>query len=173
VDLIHGARAFPIRECLVNESWRGRGLAHILLARTQPDGKVLFGLYLVDTFCLGLKNTFCNAGFSLAVYEHGFRLRMLSHEPMAPCPVPLAHEIIYGAIDYAAGLGFRPHPDFKLSEHILEPREALREKTGVEFGKDGKPFFISGPDDDVGLILRKLRERVGDGNFHFMIGGPV
>ncbi len=173
LDFIHNARAFPVRDCFVNASWQERGLAQVLLSRTQNDGNVVFGVYLVDLLCLGVKNTFCNAGFSPGRYEGDVKARMLSHEPAVACPVPLAHEIIYGAIDYAAGLGFKPHPDFALSRCILEPRDAFPRTAGVQFGKDGKPFFVSGPDDDVEGILSVLRERVGEGNFHFLIGGPI
>ena len=49
------------------------------------------------------------------------------------------------------------------------------EATGqVEFGKDGKPFFISGPHDNVDAILRQLERNAGVGKHDFLaqIGGP-
>jgi hypothetical protein len=172
-DTIRSARAFPIHDCFINPSWRTEGLAKILLSRQQPDGRITFGVYLVDLYCLGVKNTFCNAGFALRRYEEDTKPGVFGSEPYAPCPVPLAHEIIYGGIDYAASLGFGPHHDFELSEHILEPREALRQKTGVEFGHDGMPLYVTGPRDDVDQILETLRKNLGEGNFHFIVGGPI
>ena len=61
---IHLARQYPLYECLINASWKEKGLATVLISRRQPDGDLLFGVYLVDTLCLGVKNTFCNADFS-------------------------------------------------------------------------------------------------------------
>ena len=78
-------------------------------------------------------------------------------------------EIIYGAIDYAAKLGFSPHKDFKLGEYILEERENVEITGKVEFGKDGMPFFVAGPDDDVDRIMATLKNNLGEGNFHFII----
>ena len=54
------ARGYPIHECRINPSWQKKGLATILISRRQPDGNLAFGIFLVDIFCLGLKNTFCN-----------------------------------------------------------------------------------------------------------------
>jgi len=39
----------------------------------------------------------------------------------------------------------------------------------LEFGKDGKPFFIAGHDDNIDFIVRKLERAVGEGNFHFLL----
>jgi hypothetical protein len=63
------ARQCPPYECLINASWKDKGLATILISRRQPDGNLLFGVYLVDILCLGVKNTFCNADFSLSRYS--------------------------------------------------------------------------------------------------------
>ena len=46
------------------------------------------------------------------------------------------------------------------------------EKIEVEFGKDGKPFFISGPYDKVDSVISKLEKAVGKGNFTFLAGMP-
>ena len=153
---------------MINLSWREAGLATILLSRKQPDGNILFGVYLVDIFCLGLKNTYCNANFALPKYEQEVRDSISRNETLTDCPIPLAHHIIYGAIDYASKLGFRPQRDFRLSRYILEKQSRFEESVEVEFGKDGKPFYIVGPDDNAELIIRKLERRVGEGNFHFL-----
>jgi hypothetical protein len=43
----------------------------------------------------------------------------------------------------------------------------------LTFGRDGKPMYISGPDDDGERIIRKLHRGLGDGNYDFvhMISG--
>ncbi len=170
---VRHARSCPVHECLINPSWRDSGLARILLARRQPDGLIAFGVYLVDVLCLGLKSTFCNANFTSARYQQSLRKRCYQDEAPVECPVPLAHAIVYGGIDYAADLGFTPDRDFRLSQYILEPRDALGEVPDVEFGRDGKPCYVSGPYDDVAAILAKLDRRLGEGNYLFLVGGPL
>jgi len=153
---IRDARNYPIYDCWINPSWKEHGLAHIILSRQQPDGNIAFGVYLVDTGCLGVKNAFCNADFTPGKYKSQL-VAKAREESFEPCPIDLAHHIIYGAIDYAAQLGFRPHKDFALSQYILEPRENVEPVEGVEFGQDGKPFYIAGPHDNVRRIMDQLR----------------
>jgi len=162
------ARNFPIYECLINPSWREDGLATILLSRQQPDSNILFGVYLVDIFCLGLKNTFCNADFSLWKYQTHVRTMVNPKEELVQCAIPLAHRIIYGGIEFAGQLGFEPNEDFQLSQYVLEDRNSIEPCDEVEFGKDGQPFYIAGPDDDVEYVMRQLESKAGRENFKFL-----
>ena len=167
------ARGYPIHECLVGPAWRDVGLCHVLLSRVQPDGNLVAGVYLVDILCLGLKNTFAHANLSRSGYESRLRGPLREKQGLAASPVELAHTLIYGSIDFARQFGFQPHRDFKLSSHVLEERGRLPLRGDVEFGRDGKPLFVSGPHDDVRTILRQLEASAGEGNFDFMVGGPV
>src|SRR5207237_9512539 len=73
--MIRHASTFPIYECLISDSWQEEnpGLVQILLARKQPDGDICFGTYLIDKLCLGVKDTFANANFSLSRYQNEVR----------------------------------------------------------------------------------------------------
>jgi len=146
---ILGARKLRIYECLINPSWKEDGLATILLSRRQPDGDLLFGVYLVDVYYLGLKNTFCNVDFSVWRYETELRSKTYKEEDPVECPIPLAHHIIYGGIEFAAQFGFKPNKDFKFSQYVLEDKNSIEPCEAVEFGKDGQPYYIAGPDDNV------------------------
>ncbi len=168
---IHQARNFPIYECLINPDWREKGLVTILISRQQPDGMVLFGVYLVDIYCLGVKNTFCNADFSMLEYNTKVRGGAFGGQDYEKCSLALAHHIIYGSIEYAAQFGFRPNKDFKLSQYVLEEDGSFEPCEDVEFGLNGKPFYITGPDDNVDRIMRQLELTAGKGNFDFVSGG--
>lgn len=165
---IRAARKLPIYECLINPSWKEDGLATILLSRRQPDDNILFATYLVDIFCLGLKDTFCNADFSLWRYEAEVRPRIHPTEKIEECAISVAHHIIYGAIDFAWQYGFRPHKDFELSQCVLEPVDSIEPCEEIEFGKDGQPYYIAGPHDNVEYILRQLESKVPAGKFNFV-----
>ena len=43
----------------------------------------------------------------------------------------------------------------------------------VEFGKDGKPVYAAGPNDNVAKIIKTLEKNVGDGNFEYIDGIPA
>lgn len=166
--LIKRAEQFPIFECLLNQDWQEKGLAHILLSRKQSNTEFIIGVFLVDIFCLGLKNTFCNANVPLEEYEK-LKLSMAEESSLITCDPVLANRIVYGAIEYARKLGFEPQKDFRLSRFTLgEPSDADI-PYNIEFGKDGKPLYIAGPNDNAGRVIERLSKTVGDGNFHYLL----
>jgi hypothetical protein len=57
-----------------------------------------------------------------------------------------AHELIYGAIEYAARYGFQPHPDFtkQLAISFLLPRMLIRVK--IRSSSEGKVSRFILPD---------------------------
>ena len=158
-------RKLPIGECWISPDWKEAGMCTIVVTRQHSSGNLTFGVYLVDTFCLGLKNT--NAIFNKPDYEYEdyFDKIFDAHGGREPIDYVLAHNIIYGAIAYAEDLGFKPDKDWVLSQMILEDDTDDVALIEVEFGKDGKPFFINGPYDNVQKVVNTLKKSVGEGNF--------
>ena len=39
----------------------------------------------------------------------------------------------------------------------------------IELGRQGKPFYVSGPYDNSDKIVASLRETVGEGNFDYLM----
>jgi hypothetical protein len=165
---IFKARKCPVYECLINPNWQDDGLANILLSRKQPDNNIIFGCFLVDTFCLGLKDSFCNVGLSLSEYEDDLKISVFKEGEPIDCSVTLIHQIIFGAIQYAANLGFKPNKNYSLSKFILEDESDYLELLTLEFGKDGKPFYIPDSYDPSNSIIKQLENKLGKGNFDFM-----
>ena len=165
------AREYPILGCWVIEDWEDAGITPVIVARQQEPEKVLFASYLVDLYCLGVKDALAKTDISLRAFQRDLP-ELCNGEP-EPCSVELAHEIIYGAIDYAARYGFQPHPDFKaqLCDQVLDPRDTHPRKNNVKFGKDGKPLYVSGPFDDerrIRSVISTLMRTAGEGNFDYV-----
>jgi hypothetical protein len=167
---VRQARNYPIEGCWVQEDWDEGGLAVIVIARRQPNGNLVFGNYLVDYYCLGVKDTYFNADVPRSQFQND-ALPTMYRATGKPIKISsdLAHEIIYGSIEYAKQFGFRPHRDFDRSQSILDPPDAHPRTGKAKFGKDGKPFFVSGPYDNVDAILRQLARTAGEGNYHYMM----
>jgi len=166
---VYQARSYPIEGCWAQEGWENNGLAVVVVARRQPDGNVVFGNYLVDYFCLGLKDTYYNADIPVGQFHRDYLPKMFrsAGKPIGISPA-LAHEIIYGSIEYAARFGFDPQDDYKLSQHVLDPPDQHARTGTVKFGLEGKPLFVAGPYDDVDAILGKLERTAGEGNYHYI-----
>jgi len=168
---IRNARSYPLLECLISPDWdkESIGLVQVLVARQQPNGEICFGLYLIDTYCLGLKNTLAKVNVSRSVYQTEALPQLFYEQRPQQCSLELAHQMIYASIDYAAQFGFEPQQDFALTQHLLVPRGELEEPYTLHFGKDGKPFYIAGPHDQTGRILQQLEKTAGPGNYHYLM----
>ncbi len=164
------ARSLNIHSCYVNEDWTENGLASVVVNRVHVTGNITIGIYLVDVFCLGLKNTSFRFNMPYDEYEEFFDMIYEPHDSnQIEIDYNLAHSIIYGAINYAAKMGFAPEKDWVYSQMILLPEKSPDvELVYLEFGKDGQPFYISGPNDRVPAILEKLKKAVGEGNYHYV-----
>jgi hypothetical protein len=167
---VRQARNYPIEGCWIMPGWEEGGMAVIVVARRQTNGNIVYGVYLVDYYCLGLKNTFFNADIPAGRFRREILPEVMQgNEPQEISPA-LAHEIIYGAIEFAQQYGFRPQRDYRRSRYILNPPD-MHPRTGkIEFGYKGKPFFISGPYDNVDAVLRQLDRTAGEGNYDYMVG---
>ena len=166
--IITKSRSLPWGKCYISDSWSIMGMASIIMTRVMPSGKLIVGIYLVDTFCMGLKNTDMRFAIDESEFEALKQQIFEAHQsdPEEVTPL-LLQNIIYGAIEYAEDLGFQPNRDFNITEYILEPADKIG-FIDIEFGKDGKPFYIQGPHDNVAVILKKLEKRVGIGGFDFL-----
>lgn len=161
---VHGHGEWPGLE--VARTTAG-GLASVLVARRHRYDKVSVCGYLVDVYCLGVKDTLGPR----VMDEHdliAFRKDYFGGyeaEPLA-APLELAQQLVFGAVDYARGLGFEPHADYADVVGHLESQSA---PCDIEFGRDGAPFFIQGPYDDARGIMRTLDRTVGPDNYHFIM----
>lgn len=146
------------------------GMPQVIITRQKRNGSVIAGFYLVDKFCLGLKNTFVAEFDDLdQLIEEFFEENNLADQAKEIDPI-YAMNLIYGAIEYAEDAGFAPAKDFKLTEYILDAVEEL-EYIEIEFGKDGRYFYSEGPEDNSDKILATLEKNIGKGNFDFITGG--
>ncbi|MBC8320280.1 MAG: hypothetical protein H8E34_06140 [Bacteroidetes bacterium] len=163
-------RNLPIGKCLINNSWKEDGIANIFITREHSNGNLTVGMYLVDIFCLGVKDTFYR--FNISTIEFRDMIDDVKHElNIVPIDYPLAHNIIFGSIEYAQDYGFTPHKDFaKTSLYILQDDDDNVELIELEFGFKGKPFLIINDENQPYLsYMRTLDETAGPGNYDFLL----
>jgi len=131
--------------------------------------QVAAGIFLVDAYCLGVKDSFAmlKPREFLDDFIASLPMRMKAVEPA------YAKKLVEDAVAYARDLGFEPHPDYKLPRKILNDIDASECATEFTFGKDGKPFFVSGPYDSAARIehvVDTLHSRFGPDGHNYMVG---
>jgi len=162
------ARDLEISECLINEGWQEKGMAQVMVARKHKTGNITMGLFLVDIYCLGVKDSFFRFNIPDFLYND-FKEEVFNGESVEIDYV-LAHNIIYGALEFAEEYGFYPDKLFRdVAKYILEDDNDV-EIIDLEFGLDGKPFLIiTDENEPYKKYLSILDEHAGVGNYDFML----
>jgi len=145
----------------------GDGLVLVAVAREHRHGKVRVCGFLVDTFCLGLKNTIGPKIMEPAKVDAFLRDYFVGYGGnYGPTPVELAQEIVLGAVEYARKLGFEPDSGFAETSSLLGD---WTPPSRIEFGCNGRPYFQQGPYDNATQIMRTLDKSVGRGKYEFTV----
>jgi hypothetical protein len=168
--LIAFAADKPLHECLIPRVLYEQGIGNVVISRKMPNGDIAAAFFLVDIYCLGVKNCFFTI-IPPGVYAQ--RIANLVQKEGAEHAMPAcAVKLIKGAVAYAESLGLHAYRDyFSLKGFFgsIDPTTCPKE---FEFGKDGKPFYIAGPNEtqeDSEKIMAALTRKVGSDGFHYMV----
>lgn len=147
------------------------GLAAVMVARADRSSRVTLCGFLVDVYCLGVKNTLGPLTVSSSAVHDRSR-RFFGGFPDLPrsAPLELAQHLVHGAVAYAASLGFDPCEEFPDVQPFLGPAPG---PCPIRFGRDGTPWYIAGPHDNARQVIATLDRSVGTGNYQYIIGVPT
>jgi hypothetical protein len=161
-----------IVRCATNEIMEEEGITNLYVCREFPNGLNLVAIFLVDLKCLGIKDTTFDVTTRPGaedIYD-----QVYSESPGEPMPPEEAKKLCREAAAFAARYGLAPHEDYaKLSKVFADVDDSRCDRV-FEFGRDGKPFYISGPNDSLARqrqIVNTLERTAGPGNYEFVLVG--
>lgn len=157
------ARTLEIGKCYMTDIEK-YGIGLVIVTRNHNGGKVSMAEYMVDIYCLGVKDS-------------SYRLRIEDYEmedivdriDAKECSYHEAHNWIYGAIAFAEEAGIEPDKSFKLTQYMLEEDTDEIPLIEYEFGKDGKHFLVAHNQREANKYLPMLEKNLGEGNYDFVI----
>lgn len=143
------------------------GLALVAVTRQPAYNRFSVCTYLVDPWCLGVKDAHGPRQFHSIEYTQ-FIEKSYQSFALGPQAITLeqAQAIVFSALEYAAQLGFSPARDFEAARPHLGQWDG---QTRIECGRHGKPFYVNGPHDHPPKILKTLTQSVGEGNFDYWL----
>lgn len=156
------ARTLPLGKCYIAPpDWQESGMAHVIVTRVRPSCNLIMGAFLVDTFCLGVKDAGYHENMTpsdfegyLNNYKRGMGLEEISYNE--------AHNIIYGAMAFAEEGGIKPAKEFDPAGYILEEDTEDIPLIEYNFGKNGKHFLVVNPDRKEMPYYHILKKNLGD-----------
>lgn len=163
----------PVVDCLIIGDVEERGLGNVFVGRKTQGGEFAGGTFLLDVYCLGVKDCF---GRLLTPGDYREFLENFEAKDAREIDPASAKRLIEDAVAYAKSIGFSPHPDFRRTRPILNGIDSSEAQETFEMGKDGKPFFFAGPNDsqmDCRRIISTLERTCGPEGFHYLtpVGG--
>ena len=161
----------PVYECWMPAELfePNRGIGTVVVSRKSSGGDILAATFLLDVFCLGIKDTFLllMSGEDYTDLVDQFR----GDGPLEAIPSSCARKLVTSAEAYARSIGLPPHKGYRWSSKIFGDIEASDCPRSFTFGSDGKPLFVAGPYDGPGKVkrvMRTLEKHCGRDGFHFV-----
>ncbi len=166
----------PVHECLIGESLTSQGIGHVVISRKAASGEYALACFLVDRYCMGVKDCF---GVICSGAEYRERLERLRQRlTLRRIDASTARRAVEDAVAYAHDLGLSPHRHYRAVRQIFGNIDPAQATEFLEMGKDGKPLFMPGPHqtaEETRMIMAKLSQAKGPGKFDFILpaGAPA
>lgn len=157
-------------EAYISEDLFEAGIGQVVVCRFKGDGRVEAGVFLVDVFCLGVKDAF----FGISPTEAQFREEFLGEAFAKTTPRPGAwgRKLVEDAVSFAQSLGISPCADYKKGARVFGGINAADCTETFTFGKDGRPLLMGTPEDDPERLARiqaALTVRLGGDGFDHIV----
>ena len=158
----------PIQHCFLTESVFDIGMGTLVLARGATPHHISLSSFLIDVFCLGIKDVMFES-----VESEVFEMYMDATDvgsPMVSVDPSYARKLLRDLAAWSQSIGFAPHRDFAVVERMFGDVSADASDAIFRFGRDGKPVYIPGPIETAPLIRRRieqLQKYLGDDGFGF------
>lgn len=163
------AATWPIVESgLSNED---RGIRWATLVRRSPEGMIAIGNFLVDSYCLGVKDAIGTVvtGAKYSVQTEMMR-RHMNVKEVAP---EALKKFVVGAVKYAEQLGLKPHPEFENAFRIFGSIDETLCSDEFNYGLNGKPHYIQGITETSTLAAQACRAVTAAGGGYVLIPGKM
>ena len=168
---MEAAQHWPVVQARVSAGIQKNGMGEALLVRRGPGGMTAYVLFLLDVYCLGVKDVIAHAApdHVAANWLSGLFERS---GPWIDVPPEHVRKLVESSIGYALSLGLAPHRDCPAAMLIFGDLDSSRCLTEFTFGREGKPNYISGPhesDARIREVLATLKRTCGPDGFHYVI----
>jgi hypothetical protein len=144
---LKGADRWPVVDALIPENLWSIGIGSLVIARRISQGQLACAVFLVDVFCLGVKDALWKivtpSEFYALCKEFGARGRLQEVTPEHFA------KLVYRAADYGQSLGFPPHRDFRHAQRLLAGIDPSQCPDEFQFGQDGRPMYFRGPSESL------------------------
>ena len=165
------AKNWPVCDSMVTDGIFDGGMGYAAIARKGPHSQVVGIIFLIDMYCLGVKDAIIDVSSAPEWKDHLVRLQGSGQRFQTLSPEAV-RKLVEGAAAFAKSFGISACREWPQVQPIFEGIDASQCLTEFKYGKDGKPFFMPGPNDSssrIHQILSLLNANAGQDNFAFTV----
>ena len=159
---------WPVARASVSATLWDKGIGYAMLIRRGPGGLTAMAIFLLDVYCLGVKDVVARVAPDQVISDSVARMTENGCHWIDVSPEHV-RKLVEGALGYALSLGLAPHRDCAAAMGLFGDLDSSQCATEFTFGSDGQPLFIAGPfDSDARIveIANTLRRTCGADGFH-------
>jgi hypothetical protein len=139
-------------ECWVTGQWREMGMADVLVLAHAPGGGCAFAAFLVDLWCVGLKDTWGEADVTELEFRESILERWQQRTDGVRLDPAVAKRLVAGAVRFSRQNGFKLPARWDRWVSVFGPLGNLNEADLSDFGKEGALEYVG--------TAKFLRERL-------------
>jgi hypothetical protein len=161
----------PVYRCLLQNAVFETGEGILLLVRGTPRDGFTLGSFLLDSYCLGVKDSFLHSG----LLEREVETIIAGADETAPLEAVepgYAGKLLHETVAYARSIGIEPHPDYGVTEALFGDVVADAGNASFRFGCEGRLLYLPGPTETVAQIRRRVEalcKAVGEDGFDMQL----
>ena len=165
------AQRWTLFDTRISHGLSEQGIASAYIARRGPYDQVVGVVFLVDAYCLGVKDVSVFYGAETR-WNEIMRQQVEKGNRLYPIAPEALRKLVEGSVGYAKSFGIDPHRDWIKASPIFGDIDASKSLVEFTYGKNGKPKYVSGPYDSsarIKQVMQALTQHAGEGNFDFIV----
>ncbi len=151
---VRQAKAAPLHSCLVQSRLFENGFGMVVLTRKTGARTFSLAAFLVDAFCLGVKDALFRE-LEEAEME-SFLDALEATAPFEAVDPSYARKLVRDAAAYARSLDLEPPADYAAIEPLFGDVAADACEVQFQFGYEGRPFYVPGPSESPTQVRRRI-----------------
>ncbi|MGE4078872.1 MAG: hypothetical protein AB7F22_25260, partial [Reyranella sp.] len=92
-------------------------MGYLLLARKAADGRTAMAIFLLDVYCVGVKDVILRVAGAHEIERFMDRLNVA--QPMTAIEPPRARKLLHDLVAWSGSIGLAPHPDYAVAEPLF------------------------------------------------------
>ena len=161
----------PDVHCFRTSTLTEHGIGEVLISRKLSYGNVAFAIFLVNIYCLGVKDVIVNIGPE-ALYRKNVYEEIGSADNVDPHEAQY-RKLVEGAVQYALDMELPPHADYRVARQIFGDINAAACTEGIHLWQERQALFRRRPvqqsQPSASGFIRLMEKHCGPGGSHYLM----